>query len=91
MRLKRRRLRHRPLGLSCALTFILGELEPHGLSGCCIGFGITEAAAITNVVNALRLINEVQGAGCRFSLDNSGSGVSAFAYLKHLLAHVRTS
>jgi EAL domain-containing protein (putative c-di-GMP-specific phosphodiesterase class I) len=79
MRFNRRRSRHPPLGLSCAFTFILGELESRRLPGRCIGFETTETAAIANAANALRLINEVQGAGCRFSLSDSGSGLSAFA------------
>ncbi len=65
-------------------AFILGELQDNGLPGRCISFEITETAAIANFANAVRLINEVKQAGCRFSLDDFGSGLSSFAYLKHL-------
>ncbi len=64
--------------------FILGELRDHNLPGHCIAFEITETAAIANFANAVRLINEVKAAGCTFSLDDFGSGLSSFAYLKHL-------
>lgn len=55
-----------------------------GVPGHHICFEVTETAAMHNLARAADLINEVKGLGCQFSLDDFGSGLSSYSYLKNL-------
>ncbi|HED15878.1 MAG TPA: GGDEF domain-containing response regulator [Gammaproteobacteria bacterium] len=72
------------LGDEQTLSYILTMIEDNGSPADRICFEITETAAIANFSNALNFINTLKHKGCRFALDDFGSGLSSFAYLKNL-------
>ncbi len=72
------------LGEEAFLEQVLAVIEDASLDPRRVCFEITETAAIANLSSALRFISGLRGLGCRFVLDDFGSGFSSFAYLKNL-------
>ncbi|HPF58883.1 MAG TPA: EAL domain-containing protein [Candidatus Competibacteraceae bacterium] len=72
------------LGDNHLLDYLVGRLQRHAPLTRKICFEITETAAIANLSSALHFIHTLKGIGCRFALDDFGSGFSSFAYLKKL-------
>ena len=72
------------LGHTDMLAYITSKLATAGFSASLIKFEITETAAIGNMRNANAFIKALSEIGCQFSLDDFGSGLSSFGYLKNL-------
>ncbi len=72
------------LGDEQMLAFLVERVRRWPAPAAKICFEITETAAITNLAVATRLIRALRAEGCRFALDDFGSGLSSFAYLKSL-------
>jgi diguanylate cyclase (GGDEF)-like protein/PAS domain S-box-containing protein len=66
------------------LSHIKTEIRKYGITAGRLCFEITETAAVSNLSAATNFIRELRRQGCRFALDDFGSGLSSFAYLKHL-------
>ncbi len=66
------------------LDYVQDQITRHQLPHHCICFEITETAAVANLSHARRFIKALQALGCKFALDDFGSGVSSFSYLKNL-------
>jgi len=72
------------LGDEDFLDFVLLELAEAGLAPERLCFEITETAAIANFQRASQFVTRLRAMGCRFALDDFGSGLSSFGYLKSL-------
>ena len=65
-------------------AFIEQQFTAHKLSPAKFCFEITETAAIASITHAQQFITGLKQRGFRFALDDFGSGLSSFAYLKAL-------
>jgi diguanylate cyclase (GGDEF)-like protein/PAS domain S-box-containing protein len=66
------------------LVYVLEQIEESLVDPRRLCFEITETAAISKLDSAIRFISALKVKGCRFILDDFGSGLSSFAYLKDL-------
>jgi diguanylate cyclase (GGDEF)-like protein len=64
------------------LTFVQDEIQKCGVAPELLCFEITETVAVANMQRAQHFMRTLKGMGCRFSLDDFGTGLSSFAYLK---------
>ena len=72
------------LGDDDFLEFVVDVLDHTGVDPQKICFEIRESAVVSQLDQAQRFINVLHGIGCRFALDNFGSGIGSFANLKNL-------
>ena len=71
------------LGDKSLLSFIQDMFIKYSIPPQSICFEITETAAIVNLKNTILLFSALRKLGCSFALDDFGSGMSSFTYLKN--------
>ena len=64
------------------LEHVKETLTAYRLPPSLICFEITETVAIANFTHAHRFVKELKEIGCKFALDDFGSGFASFSYLK---------
>ena len=65
-------------------NYIAEQLQSHGVPGRLLTFEITETEAIINLQSASEFMHTLHKLGCRFALDDFGSGFATFTYLRQL-------
>lgn len=66
------------------VTFLQQELSKYAIPSETLCFEIAESAALGNLARTLRFLTEIRSAGCSVALEDFGSGVTSFTYLKTL-------
>ncbi len=64
--------------------FVVKQFEHKNIPYSQVYFEVTETSAIANLENAVEFINTLHTKGAKAALDDFGSGLSSFAYLKNL-------
>jgi diguanylate cyclase (GGDEF)-like protein/PAS domain S-box-containing protein len=66
------------------LEFVVECLDSTGVMPDQVCFELTESAVIGNMESARRFVGVLHGMGCKFTIDDFGSGVASFSSLKNL-------
>jgi len=66
------------------VDFITTQIEKYKVDPALLCFEITETVAIANLPKAVDFMDSLKKLGCFFALDDFGSGMSSFGYLKNL-------
>ena len=66
------------------LEFVVECLDSTGVSPSQVCFELSESAVVANIEHARRFVGVLHGMGCRFALDDFGSGVGSFSNLRSL-------
>ncbi|MCB1880994.1 MAG: DUF1631 family protein [Gammaproteobacteria bacterium] len=65
-------------------AYIIQYLHDGALPPAKLGFEITETAVVKNISQVNSFMHEIRQLGCRFYLDDFGSGYASYSYLKDL-------
>jgi diguanylate cyclase (GGDEF)-like protein/PAS domain S-box-containing protein len=72
------------LGDPLFLEFVVETLDQTGVPPEQVCFEIAESAVVSNIEHARRFVGVLHGMGCKFTIDDFGSGVGSFSSLKNL-------
>jgi diguanylate cyclase (GGDEF)-like protein len=66
------------------MDYVLEQISEFGVGTSKICFEITETGAIENLTKAGDFVRTLRNIGCKFSLDDFGTGLSSYSYLRDL-------
>ncbi len=66
------------------LEFVVECLDSTGVTPAQVCFELSESAVVANIEHARRFVGVLHGMGCRFALDDFGSGLGSFSNLRTL-------
>jgi len=74
----------RSLSDESLVDYITNAIDNSGVPAHALCFEITETIGVESLSDSANFINRIKQSGCHFSLDDFGSGMSSYAYLKNL-------
>ncbi|MFT5657530.1 MAG: EAL domain-containing protein (putative c-di-GMP-specific phosphodiesterase class I), partial [Gammaproteobacteria bacterium] len=72
----------RSIGSRTFHKFLQNRLEQSDVDTTSLCFEITETSVVDNIERSVEFINAIKKLGAKFSLDDFGTGLSSFSYLK---------
>jgi diguanylate cyclase (GGDEF)-like protein len=66
------------------MEYLFEQISEFGVGTSKICFEITETGTIANMVKAIDFVNEFKNIGCKFSIDDFGTGLASHSYLRDL-------
>ena len=72
----------RSIGSPTFHKFLKNKLQQSEVDMTSLCFEITETSVVSNVERSVEFINSIKNLGVKFSLDDFGTGLSSFSYLK---------
>lgn len=69
---------------STFVDFVRGQFQQTRVDPAWLSFEITETAAVSDLSRTAGIIHELKAMGCMVALDDFGSGLASYSYLKEL-------
>ncbi|MEP5766587.1 MAG: DUF1631 family protein, partial [Halieaceae bacterium] len=66
------------------MEYLFEQISEHGVPTNKVCFEITETGTIANMIKATDFVNEFKNIGCKFSIDDFGTGLASHSYLREL-------
>ena len=66
------------------MDYLLGQISEYGVGTSKLCFEITETGTISNLVKAADFVRAFRNIGCKFSIDDFGTGLASHNYLREL-------
>lgn len=66
------------------VEFVRQQFDRTGIDPAWVSFEVTETAAVADLTRSAGIIRALKAMGCKVALDDFGSGLASYAYLKEL-------
>ena len=66
------------------IEFVREQFRHTGIEPSWLSFEVTETAAVSDLSSSAGIIRDLKGLGCKVALDDFGSGLASYSYLKEL-------
>lgn len=66
------------------VDFVREQFQRTGIDPAWVSFEVTETAAVSDLSNSAGIVSDLKALGCKVALDDFGSGLASYSYLKEL-------